>query len=81
LRKRLKWKRPEQELYHRFERRSEPNSGAYWSQFVRFGYTAAELMLRLHPFDDAEFVFERKHDGFRALAHYDLLRRRGEPIF
>jgi len=30
---------------------------------------AAQLTLVRQPFDDPNFLFELKHDGFRALAH------------
>jgi ATP-dependent DNA ligase len=29
----------------------------------------AQLTLVRQPFDDSNFLFELKHDGFRALAH------------
>ncbi len=46
------------------------------------GFRPAELVIRKHPFDDPCFVYELKHDGFRALAHLssdgcDLISRRG----
>jgi hypothetical protein len=32
-------------------------------------FDAAQLSLVRTPFDDPDFLFELKHDGFRALAH------------
>jgi bifunctional non-homologous end joining protein LigD len=33
--------------------------------------TPTKLSLRQDPFDDPEFIFELKHDGFRAIAYID----------
>ena len=44
----------------------------------------AQLSLVRQPFDDPDFLFELKHDGFRALAHIwdgkcELVSRRRNP--
>src|SRR5690242_2665581 len=43
------------------------------------------LLKRRSPFDDTDFIFELKYDGFRALAviehgHAQLLSRNGHPF-
>jgi len=38
------------------------------SSIVRTTFTPMALVLRRDPFDSADFLFRRQHDGFRSLA-------------